>query len=119
MLLSDKYHFNVMYRDAIRFNKNSYVYELLQTNNFSPKAKTVLDKAKNLVYHSMAFREKYHLREPKYNLYAWDAGWYQLRLGVIQQVGKLNEELKLFNSYFKELEDEIREGVYKYGFLKK
>ena len=52
---------------------------------------------------------------PEYHLNTWDAGWYQIKL-ILKQF--FPEDLKKFREYYKIFEDVMREGVYKFEFLK-
>ncbi|TFB13580.1 hypothetical protein E3U55_15785 [Filobacillus milosensis] len=119
LTLSDDYHFHEMYRDTKHYNKNSYVYYLIQQLSFSDKANKVLNEARELIIASMQYREECHYKDIRFNLDAWDAGWYQLRLGIFNQVESLKDKYSEFTRLYKELETDIQIGVYEHGFLKK
>lgn len=113
--LANKNNFNEMYQDTKKFNKDSYVYILLQTTNLSPDAKEILDMAKALIVKSFTMRATYHAEHPEYHLNTWDAGWAQLK-PMFKEYFKADYEA--FVEKYKAFEDRMRLGVYKFGFLK-
>ena len=52
---------------------------------------------------------------PEYHLNTWDAGFYQIKK-ILKKY--MPDELKAFRTLYKEFEDRMREGVYKFDFLK-
>lgn len=113
--LSNKHHFDELYNDVNNFGANRFVYNKLQNLELSKDAINVLSMAENLVYESMEYRSLLHQEHPEYHLNAWDAGWYQIKL-ILKQF--LPDRLKEFTKIYKEFENRMREGVYKFGFLK-
>ena len=108
--------FDELHQDTINFPKDRYVYNLLQTTSLSEDALQVLNLAKQLICKSMGVRETHHYNNDKYHLNAWDAGWAQLR-PMLKKYYK--EEYDEFVTAYKQFEDRLREGVYKFGFLRK
>lgn len=113
--LADKHGFVEMYNDAVRFGKDRHMYTALQGLTLSPDAQEVLDMSCDLVRKSMPFRESAHHENPDLHLQAWDAGWYQVRKGILEPL--FPKEYKAFVKKYKALEDRLREGVYDFGFL--
>jgi hypothetical protein len=107
--------FNEMYQDA-KDEEDRYVYKLLQTAPLSEDAQTVLHKAQELVRKSMKIRKEYHEQYPERHLQAWDAGWAQLRPMLKEH---FKEEFNEFRELYTAFENRMREGVYKFGFLRK
>lgn len=116
--LADENGWHEMYNDIVKHgDKERYVYEQLQTLTLSPDAQKVLDKARDLVRLSFKARMMVAADKPEYHLASWDAGWYQVRNGVLKEF--FPEEYKEFVKLFHEFEDRMREGVYTFGFLRK
>jgi hypothetical protein len=51
------------------------------------------------------------------HLQAWDAGWYQIRNGILKD--QFKEDYKAFTDLYKSFADRLRPMVYELGFLKK
>lgn len=115
--LADDNGFDEMYQDAVVHSQDRFVYNELQKVHLSPDAQAVLDKATDLVIKSMPERKRQHELHPEWNLQAWDAGWYQIKK-VLNESDDLKKELDEFKELYKAFEDRMREGVYKFGFLK-
>jgi hypothetical protein len=114
--LADNHYNDDLYKDAKIFGrKDRYVYKLLKTVTLSDDAQAVLDKATELVRKTVKYRRDLHKSNPEWHLNAWDASWYQVKL-ILKAYMK--DELKEFNALYKKFEDRMREGVYKFGFLK-
>jgi len=113
--LANKYKFTEMYEDARKFNEDRYVYKLLEQVNLSTDAKQVLEYAREMIRKSIELRRIWHEENPEYHLDAWDAGYAQHR-----EVWKkhFKKEFDVFRELYKSFEDRMREGVYKFGFLK-
>lgn len=113
--LADEFENDDVYLDIKNFNKDRYVYTILQNMTLSIEAQNVLDKAKDLVRSSFKYRDLFNEDKPEYNINTWDAGWYQIK-------GLLNEYMKdglmEFNELYKKLENKMRPMVYELGFLK-
>ena len=107
--------FNEMYQDA-KDEEDRYVYKLLQTTTLSEDAQRVLEMARDLIRKSMKVRKDYHEQYPERHLNAWDAGWAQLKPMLKEH---FKEEYKEFRELYKAFESRMREGVYKFGFLRK
>lgn len=117
--LADDHDFLEMYNDANHFSTDRHVYRLLETMDLSKDARDVLESAKELVRKSMQYRKESHQLRPEYHLQAWDAGFYQIRKGILEHYPELKVGLDLFRVKFRVFEDRMREGVYEYGFLKR
>lgn len=113
--LADEHGFVELYNDAMRFKEDRYVYNELRESPLSPDAQALLDRSKELVREAMPFREQAHQAMPEMHLDAWDAGWYQIRKGILEQY--FPDEYEDFRKQFLEFEDRMREGVFKFGFL--
>ncbi len=115
MELANKYKFPEMYEDARKFNEDRYVYKLLESVNLSPDAKQVLEYAREMIRKSIELRKIWHEENPEYHLDAWDAGYAQHR-----ELWKkhFKKEFDVFKELYKSFGDRMREGVYKFGFLK-
>jgi hypothetical protein len=120
-------------------NSNRYVYERLEATHkvpqpteegqdhlpdlevktypLSPDAQEVLDMARDLVRKSFPFRATAHVLKPEMHLDAWDAGWYQVRNGILKEYMK--EEYDIFVKKYKEFSKRLEPLVYELGFLKK
>ena len=115
--LSVTHNFTELYNDAIAFGPDRYVYNELESRKLSPDAREVLEFARKLVRKSFAKRANCHIMDEKYHLNAWDAGWYQIKNGILKEHYK--DEYQEFVILYKKFEERMRDGVYKFGFLKK
>lgn len=113
--LANNCNFNVMYQDSKAFAEDRYAYSILQKISLSDDARAVLEAAREMMRKSMSMRKVYHENNPKYHLNAWDAGWAQLK-PMFKEYFK--EDSENFLKKYKEFEKRMREGVYKFGFLK-
>jgi len=113
--LANSHNYKEMYQDTKAFDKDRYVYNLLSELTVSSDAKKVLDMAITLIKKSVEDREDYNDEFPKYQLSSWDASWAQLK-PLLKAMYK--EEYAEFVKAYKEFENRMREGVYKFGFLK-
>jgi len=113
--LANKCGFNEMYQDSKQFPEDRYVYKLLETVHISDDAKRILEYAKELIRKSMSVRQTFHEEYKECHLNAWDSGWAQLK-PMLKKI--YPEELKTFNELYKKFSERLREGVYKFGFLK-
>jgi len=126
--LAQKHNFDALYQDAISFPDERFVYLQLQQRKLSNDALEILEMAKYLVHLTFPKRQKafeenllppqlIRMKNPtiKNHLNAWDAGWYQIKI-LLNEYFK--EEHEIFKEKFKEFEKRMREGVYKFGFLK-
>jgi hypothetical protein len=116
--LADQNGYDELYNDA-RTSSDRYVHKLLFGeeriyDKLSPDAKTVLDKATELVKRSMELRQEIANDDNHFN--SWDAGYAQLKL-VWKEY--FQQEFKEFRQLYKSLEDRMRALVYELGFLKK
>lgn len=116
--LSDQNGYDELYNDA-RASSDRYVYKLLFGeeriyDKLSPDAKSVLDKATELVERSMELRQV--MANDENHLNSWDAGYAQLKL-VWKEY--FQDEFKEFRQLYKALEERMRPLVYELGFLKK
>ena len=115
--LSNKYNFKELYQDTKIFNQERFVYLELQKviNQLSSDALEVLKRATELLIKSFPERVRLYDLHPEWHLNSWDAGWYQIKL-VLKETMK--DELNDFRDLYKKFEERMREGVYKFGFLK-
>ena len=113
--LADKAGFMEMYEDAKSFPNDSYVYTLLQSTKLSDDTKAILENAKDLMKQSMSLREAYAQEHPELHLKSWNAGWAQLKPLLKQH---FKPQYDAFVVRYKAFESRMREGVYKFGFLK-
>ena len=115
--LANKYKFNEMYQDAkAAIPDDRYVYTLLETTSLSNDSKAVLEAARELIRKSMIIRKVYHQNNPQYHLNCFDAGFAQIK-PLLKEFYK--EEYDAFVKMYKDMENRLREGVYKFGFLLK
>ena len=112
--LGEKYHFDALQRD-IEHDKERFLHEELQSIELSPDAQELLDKATELVEKTFEYRKELNRSHPEYNLQCWDAGFYQIKI-ILKEY--LPDELKEFSKLYKAFENRMREGVYKFGFLR-
>jgi len=112
--LANNNGFDALYQDA-RTAPNRHIYNVLQTLTLSEDVQKVLDMANELLKKSIRARMLMHEEHPEYHLNAWDAGYAQLKLVWKEYYP---EEFKAFRQAYKEFEDRMREGVYKFRFLK-
>jgi hypothetical protein len=113
--LADKAGFMEMYEDAKRFPEDAFVQKRLSDTILSTDAKEVLAAARELVRTSLALRATFAEEHPELHLGAWDAGWAQLKPLLKAHFKPQYEE---FVARYKAFEARMREGVYKFGFLK-
>jgi len=104
-----------LYADAKRFSEDRFVFKRLGEIALSPDAQNILDMASELVRMSFSTREAWHDESEEQHLNAWDAGWAQLKPMLKKHYKASYNE---FVVKYKEFEERMREGVYKFGFLK-
>ena len=114
--LADNNGHNLMYQDTKTFGDDRYVYSLLEETTLSEDAQDVLDTARELVRKTFNMRKVYSENNPKYHLNSWDAGYAQIK-NLWKEY--FPEDLKVFRDKYKEFENRMRIGVYKFKFLKK
>jgi len=105
---------DTIYQDTKQFPKERFVYKKLQEVTLSSDAQEVLDMASALVRKTFEYRDDMGEGE-ELHLNAWDAGWYQIKR-ILKEY--FPDDLKTFVEKYKAFEDRMREGVYKFGFLK-
>jgi hypothetical protein len=107
-----------IYKDFKNQKYTPFMANILSNLSLSPDAKKVLDKLNKLFIKSLKDRENYDdVNDDVLNLHltSWDAGVYQLkRFWKVKYESDWNN---LINEH-KKLEDRLRKGVYKFGFLK-
>ena len=113
--LANKYKYDELYQDTKKYPHEKFVYKVLQNINLSSDAQEVLDFSKELIIKSFEFREILNNDKPEFYLDTWDAGWHQIKK-ILNEY--LKDDLKKFNILYKNFENRMREGVYKFGFLK-
>lgn len=116
--LSDENGYDELYNDA-RTASDRHVYKLLFGeeriyDKLSPDAKSVLDRATELVEMSIEMRQV--MSNEENHLDSWDAGYAQLKL-VWKEY--FPEQFKEFRQLYKNMEDRMRPLVYELGFLMK
>ena len=112
--LAEEYDYRDMIRDLVD-EKDRYVYKVLEETNLSPDAQEVLDEARELIRISIEERESFAKENPDKHLQAWDAGWAQIKhLLKKHHMDRYNNFVQLY----KKFEERMREGVYKFGFIK-
>ena len=111
----------VLFQDNRQSNHDPYAATWLLDNRreVSNTARDVLLVARVMVIDTLQYRA---MASKKYHLDRWDAGWYQIRMGILKSdlVDLTSTTTELYNDFkakYKLLEDELRPGVYKYGCL--
>lgn len=104
-----------IYHDCLRFNKERFMYTVLKDLELSKEGKLILETARSLVWESFKYREEFNKLHPKYNINAWDAGWYQIKYLLNEY---MKRDLELFEDMIKSLENKLSPLIYKLGFLK-
>lgn len=114
--LAEKYNNDYTYEDALN-SEERFVYLKLQEikNDLSSEAKTVLDKATDLVRSSFKYRELFNESHPEYQINNWDCGFYQIK-ALLKEF--MPDDLKEFRALYKQLADKMRPMIYELGFLK-
>ena len=115
--LAIEYNFNDLYNDTISHPGDRYVYNQLNNIILSPDAKEVLDMARNLIIDSFQSRQAASNIKPEMHLQAWDAGWYQIKNGILKE--QFKDKYKEFTDLYKSFSDRLILLVYELGFLKK
>ena len=115
MELAEENSNDVVYDDA-RTSDERHVCTWLQSNELSPEAQAVLDKATELVVKSFKYRALFNEDHPEYHINTWDAGYYQLKALWKQY---LPDDFAEFKTLYKALADKMRPMVYEQGFLRK
>ena len=115
--LSEEYNNDYTYEDALNSDER-FVYTKLQEikDDLSPEAKSVLDKATELVKKSFKYREMFNESLPEYQINNWDCGFYQIK-ALLKEF--MPDDIKEFRNIYKQLADKMRPMVYELGFLKK
>ena len=105
-----------IYNDCLN-GEDRFVYRWLQEHReeLSPMAKSVLDKAIELVEKSMKYRPIFNEDNEQYQINNWDCGWYQIKAMLKEY---MPNELKAFNDLYKAFAEQLRPMVYELGFLK-
>ena len=105
-----------LYNDCLN-GEDRFVYRWLQEHSeeLSPMAKSVLDKAIELVISSMKYRPIFNEDNEQYQINNFDCSWYQIK--AMLKVYMPNE-LKEFNELYKAFAEQLRPMVYELGFLK-
>jgi hypothetical protein len=111
-------HTKEIYKDLKHHKYEPFMSQILKSINLSPDAQKVYDSLNELFIKSLEDREEYDdVNQDNVDLHltAWDAGVYQLKR--FWKVRYKDDWDDLWRSY-KELENRLRDGVYKFGFLK-
>lgn len=114
--LADKNGNRECYADCCG-DKERFVYEFIKSHydELSEDAKTVLEKAKDLVRKSFQYRGLFNDLHSEYQINNWDCGYAQLK-GLCKEF--MPNELKEFTELYKEFGNKLRPMVYELGFLK-
>jgi len=115
--LAVKHSNNSVYNDCKSHPPDRFVYQHLQEINLSPDAQEVLDMARDLVKKSFPLRTACNDVSPEFHINTWDAGWYQIKNGLLKT--EFRVEYAAFVLKYKALEERLREGVYMFGFLRR
>ncbi len=112
--LADKHGFVALHADADTASE-SFMSQRLAEISLSPDAQQILDLANAMMINTFKWREAYAEENPKLHLHAWDAGYKQQK-ELWSTYDPQN--WALFKKKWKVFEDRMREGVWKFGFLK-
>jgi len=114
--LANQHNNTILYQDTFKYPNDRFVYNKLQSlqGQFSPDAQAVLDKAIELTRLSFPYRKD---ADPKFHLNAWDAGWYQIRMGILKE--HFPKEYSEFRELLLVLRKRMAPLVYELGFLKR
>lgn len=115
--LANQHNFLELYNDTLNHPNDRFVFNHLNGLELSPDASAVLETARGLIRDSFGMRMAAHTVAPEYHLNAWDAGWYQIRNGILKD--NFKDRLKAFNDDYKRFGDRLRPLVYDLGFLKR
>lgn len=116
LTMLDRVDTPTLYRDCQAEKDDPYFATVLPGLTLSPKALVVLGLLRGLWVKSLPVREAYAAGKPELHLGAWDAGVYQLK-HLWRDL--FPDDWKELKAAHKALADELRPGVYTYGFLKK
>ena len=102
------------YNDAIS-DKDRYVYNILKEINLSKEAKSVLNKANEIVRHTFKYRQLFNTDNPEYQINNWDCGWYQIKDLAKEYAA---DEMKEFKILYNKLAENMKPMIYELKFLK-
>ena len=103
-----------IFNDTLDFPDESYIFELLKNMKLSPDCEFLYDKVKDLVIKSFPYRKD---ADPKFHLNSWDAGWYQIRMGILKE--HFPKEYSEFRELLLAVRKRMAPLVYELGFLKR
>jgi len=112
--LADKYGNSTIYNDVKKFGEKRLLQDLPGIT-LSDDARSVLTHANQLLDDSFQYRDLIAQSHPEWHINTWDAGWYQIKL-LLKEI--MPDQFKAFQLEYKQFEARMREGVYKFGFLK-
>lgn len=115
-VMASRYDCQIMLDDLDAFTGERFVRNKLLDVTLSPPAQAVLNSATALWRKTIMYRSSLHLTNPELHLNAWDAGFYQVKK-IINTLNILKDEYNDFRRLYKDFEDFMRPGVFKYGFL--
>lgn len=97
-----------------------FVYHWLQEHqdDLSDSATSVLNASKLVIKDTFHFRQLLNDDYPEFCLTRWDAGWEQIRR-IMTNGTKPNTYTNIFIPAYQQLENNIRDYIYDYGFLEK
>lgn len=109
-----------LYNKVKAAKEDRFAAKWLQGKKFSEDAQKVLEAGKQMVVTSIARRED---AEDKFQLGRWDAGWYQVRMGLygkgvkFKKTEEMEAAAEAFSVAYKSLGDRLRPMIYELGCL--
>ena len=114
MAMANENGYDETYNDC-RTSNERYVYGLLNGIELSAEAQAVLDKARDIVRKTFAYRGIFNEEHTEYQIMNWDCGWYQIKALAKEYAA---EDYKEFVELYKALAEKMKPMVYELGFLK-
>lgn len=114
MVMANENGYDETYNDC-RTSNERYVYGLLNGIELSAEAQAVLDKAREIVRKTFAYRGIFNEEHTEYQIMNWDCGWYQIKALAKEYAA---EDYKEFVELYKALAEKMKPMVYELGFLK-
>jgi len=114
MAMANENGYDETYNDC-RTSNERYVYGLLNGIELSAEAQAVLDRAREIVRKTFAYRGIFNEEHTEYQIMNWDCGWYQIKALAKEYAA---EDYKEFVELYKALAEKMKPMVYDLGFLK-